>query len=150
MGERHAGSVEVTGSSPVGSTSVQGFVGSLKWREKTFETAKKRPKRALRGSFFAYYKPQIVVSALVVALLAGGAYYSSHVSESSPKVVYSTSFDEAKAEAQTPLLVNINTADAKELDELPEVGPSTAEKIIEYRRRNGSFKPVDKLSSVRN
>ena len=105
-----------------------------------FETAKKRPKRALRGSFFAYYKPQIVVSALVVALLAGGAYYASHVSESSPKVVYSTSFDEAKAEAQTPLLVNINTADAKELDELPEVGSSTAEKIIEYWSRNGSFK----------
>ena len=88
-----------------------------------FETAKKRPKRALRGSFFVHYKPQIVVSPLVVALLAGGAYYSSHVSESSPKVVYSTSFDEAKAEAQTALLVNINTADAKELDELPEVGP---------------------------
>ena len=26
----------------------------------------------------------------------------------------------------------------------------TAEKIIEYRRRNGSFKSVDELSSVRN
>ena len=30
LGERHAGSVEVTGSSPVGSTG-RGFVGNLKW-----------------------------------------------------------------------------------------------------------------------
>ncbi|HZY57700.1 MAG TPA: helix-hairpin-helix domain-containing protein [Rubrobacteraceae bacterium] len=119
-----------------------------------FETAKKRPKgnprRLLSSGFLARYKPQIVVGALVVALLAGGAYYSSRVSESAPKVVYSTSFDEAKAEAQAPLLININTADAKELDELPEVGPSPAEKIIEYRRHNGSFKSVDELEEVHN
>ena len=119
-----------------------------------FETAKERPKgnprRLLSSGFFARYKPQIVVGALVVALLAGGAYYSSRVSESAPKVVYSTSFDEAKAQAQAPLLININTADAKELDELPEVGPSTAEKIIEYRRHNGSFKSVDELQEVQN
>ena len=96
----------------------------------------------------ARHKPHIIISILVVAILAGGAYYSSRVSESAPKVVYSTSLDEAKAEAQTPLLVNINTADAKELDELPGVGPSTAEKIIEYRHRNGSFKSVDELEGV--
>jgi hypothetical protein len=48
-----------------------------------------------------------VVGALVVALLASDAYYSSRVSESAPKVVYSISFDEAKAEAQAPLLINI-------------------------------------------
>ena len=98
----------------------------------------------------ARYKPQIVISTLIVALLAGGAYYSSRVSESAPKVVYSTSLDEAKAKAQIPLLVNINTADAKELDELPGIGPATAEKIIEYRHHNGSLKSVDELSLVRN
>jgi competence protein ComEA len=96
----------------------------------------------------ARHKPHIIISILVVAILAGGAYYSSRVSESAPKVVYSTSLDEAKAEAQTPLLVNINTADAKELDELPGAGPSTAEKIIEYRHHNGSFKSVDELEGV--
>jgi competence protein ComEA len=80
--------------------------------------------------------------------LQGGAYYSSRASESAPEVVYSTSLDEAKAAAQTPLLVNINTADAKELDELPEVGPSTAEKIVEHRRHSGSFRSVEDLVSV--
>ncbi len=94
------------------------------------------------------YKPQIVVCALVVALLAGGAYYSSRASETAPKTVYSTSLDEARVEAQTPLLVDVNTAAAKELEELPGVGPSTAEKIVEYRRRHGSFKSVNELEEV--
>ena len=44
-------------------------------REDFFETAKERPKgnlrRLLSSGFFARYKPQIVVGALVVALLAG-------------------------------------------------------------------------------
>jgi competence protein ComEA len=44
--------------------------------------------------------------------------------------------------------VNINTADAKELDELPEVCPSTAEKIVEYRRHRGKFKSVEELEEV--
>jgi competence protein ComEA len=119
----------------------------------TFETAKEhreRDPRRFPPGFFARHKPQVVVCALVVALLAGGAYYSSRVSESAPKTVYSTSLDEAKTKAQTPLLVNINTANAKELDELPGVGPSTAQKIVEYRTHKGSFKSVDELASVPN
>ena len=119
---------------------------------KEFETAKKRrgtdPSGLTSGSL-ARYKPQIIVSALVVLVLAGGAYYSSRASEAAPKVVYSTSLDEAKAEAQTPLLVNINTADTKELDELPEVGPSTAEEIVEHRRHSGPFKSVSELEEVK-
>ena len=109
---------------------------------------KDAPRRSLPG-LLARYKPQLVICALVVALLLGGAYYSSRASESVPKTVYSTSLDEAKKEAQAPLVVDINSAEAKELDELPGVGPSTAENIIDHRRRNGSFKKLEDLSSVR-
>lgn len=119
---------------------------------KEFETSKKHRGSVPSGlplGFLARYKPQILISALVVLVLAGGAYYSSRASESAPKVVYSTSLDEAKAEAQTPLLVNINTAEAKDLDELPGVGPSTAENIIEHRRHSGKFKSVDDLEDVK-
>ena len=116
-----------------------------------FETTRKRredPRDPTRG-FFVRYKPQITICALVVLVLAGGAYYSSRASESAPQTVYSTSLDEAKNEAQTPLLVNINTAEAKDLDELPGVGPSTAENIIEHRRHSGKFKSVDDLEDVK-
>ena len=94
------------------------------------------------------YKHQIVVSVLVVIVLLGGAYYSSRVSEATPRVVYSTSLDEAVAEAQAPLLVNVNTAEAADLEELPEVGPSTAQGIVEYRESNGSFRSLDELEEV--
>ena len=94
------------------------------------------------------YKPQIVVSVLVVVVLLGGAYYSSRASEATPRVVYSTALDEAVAEAQAPLLVNVNTAEAADLEELPEVGPSTAQGIVEYRESNGSFRSLDELEEV--
>ena len=133
---------------------MMGLWGTWSVAREDFETATKRrtkdPRGSLASGFFARHKPQILVCVLVVALLAGGAYYSSRISESAPKTVYSGSLDEAKAEAQKPLLVNINTADAKELDELPEVGPSTAEKIVEYRRHRGKFKSVDAWAPVQN
>ena len=45
--------------------------------------------------------------------------------------------------------VNINTADVKELDTLPGIGPSTAQKIIEYRNTNGSFKKTEDIMKVK-
>jgi len=33
---------------------------------------------------------------------------------------------------------------------LPEVGPSTAESIVEYRQTNGQFSSVDELASMHN
>ncbi len=114
-----------------------------------FETGRGRTgPRKLPFGLFARYRPQIVVCVLVVLVLTGGAYYSSRASESAPKVVYSMSLEEAKLEAQTPLLVDLNTADAEELDELPGVGPSTAEAIMEHRRINGSFDTVEELEEV--
>ncbi len=68
-----------------------------------------------------------------------GALYATRVSEGAPQVVYSASLEEVKNEAQRSLKVNINTADVGGLDELPEVGPATAENIIEYRRTNEMF-----------
>jgi competence protein ComEA len=45
--------------------------------------------------------------------------------------------------------VNINSADATELQRLPGVGPSTAQKIIEHRTQIGSFSSVDQLLDVK-
>jgi competence protein ComEA len=44
--------------------------------------------------------------------------------------------------------ININTADAVELDKLPGVGPSLARRIIEYRDKNGQFSSVEELDNV--
>ena len=96
------------------------------------------------------YRPQIIVSVLIILVLMGGAFYAARVSDNSPKVVYSASLEEVAAEANEPLLVNINTADVEELDELPEVGPSTAQEIVDHRQANGLFRTVGDLASIAN
>lgn len=45
--------------------------------------------------------------------------------------------------------VNINTADAGELQRLPGVGPSTAEAILTYRSQIRRFSSVDQLDDVK-
>ena len=115
-----------------------------------FEIATRRgsASRRISTGTFARYRPQIVVAVLVVIVLVGGAFYASRVSERAPQVVYSFSLEEVEAQSQGSLKVDINTADVEELDELPEVGPATAETIVEYRRTNGMFRSVDELEEI--
>jgi competence protein ComEA len=87
---------------------------------------------------------------LVMIVLVGGALYTARLSEGAPRVVYTASLDVIENQSQDSLRVDINTADIEELDELPEVGPSTAESIVEYRQTNGQFSSVDELASMHN
>ena len=45
-------------------------------------------------------------------------------------------------------LININTADSAALQQLPGVGPATADKIISYRDENGKFKNIEDIKNV--
>lgn len=44
--------------------------------------------------------------------------------------------------------ININTATQAELEEITGIGPSLAQKIIEYRESNGKFKDIEELKNV--
>ena len=44
--------------------------------------------------------------------------------------------------------VNINTATQTELETLPGIGPSTASKIVSYRKENGKFKNIEEIKKV--
>ena len=46
-------------------------------------------------------------------------------------------------------LVNINTADAGQLVTLPQIGPKMAQRILDYRKGNGSFKRVQDLMKIK-
>lgn len=45
-------------------------------------------------------------------------------------------------------LVSINSATAEELDALPGIGPSLAQKIVTYREAHGPFTSIDQLADV--
>jgi competence protein ComEA len=45
--------------------------------------------------------------------------------------------------------ININTANAEELQLVPGIGPATAEKILQMRKSYGAFKSVDDLVAIR-
>ena len=48
-----------------------------------------------------------------------------------------------------PKLVNINTADEKELMSLPGIGQVRAAAIIEYRQREGNFEKIEDIMNVK-
>jgi competence protein ComEA len=51
-------------------------------------------------------------------------------------------------EGKKGTVVNVNTADAGQLALLPRVGPSVAQRIVDYRKKNGPFKSTDDLMLV--
>jgi competence protein ComEA len=57
----------------------------------------------------------------------------------------------ASAYAQSPApkgKVNINTATASELETLPRIGPKVAQRIVDFRTRNGAFKKTEDIMKV--
>ncbi len=53
-----------------------------------------------------------------------------------------------KTTATAAAPVNLNTATAEQLATIPGVGPKMAERIIDYRQKNGGFKKVEDLMNV--
>lgn len=45
-------------------------------------------------------------------------------------------------------LISINTSDVNELDSLPGIGPTLADRIIAWRETNGSFTSIEQLDDV--
>jgi len=55
----------------------------------------------------------------------------------------------AKVRATASAPVNLNSASATQLQTLPGVGASTAQRILEYRQKNGPFKKIEELMNVK-
>ncbi len=87
---------------------------------------------------------------LAEPLIDGARLWVPEVGESAgPEVVPVTAGtgDGSRAGAAGARL-NVNTADAAALEELPGIGPALAVAIVEHRRRSGPFATVDELVEV--
>lgn len=54
-----------------------------------------------------------------------------------------------KSPASATAVVNLNTATAAQIATLPGIGEKAAQRIIEYRDKNGGFKKPEELMNVK-
>ena len=68
-----------------------------------------------------------------------------------PKVIVSISGNQNISRSDVPNApapVNINTADEKTLCTVKGIGPKTAQKILDYREKNGPFSKIEEITKV--
>ena len=79
---------------------------------------------------------RVLVAALVITL---GVAAQTEGAQDTPRATTAT--------ASAP--VNLNSASVAQLEALPGIGRATAERIVEYRQKNGGFKKPEDLMNVR-
>jgi len=47
------------------------------------------------------------------------------------------------------LIIDINSASFEDLEKIPGIGPVMADRIIQYRLKNGAFKTIEDLKKVK-
>jgi len=64
-------------------------------------------------------------------------------------MIFLFSFSGLYAQTKAPAgKLNINTASAAELQNLPRIGPKVAQRIVDYRTANGNFKKIEEIMKV--
>jgi competence protein ComEA len=84
---------------------------------------------------------------MMLAVVALAALPSAAQDKPSAPAKPSTASRSAAAPATAP--VNLNTATLEQLQTLPGIGVKAAERILEYRQKNGNFKKPEDLMNVK-
>lgn len=85
-----------------------------------------------------------IMTGVLIGRHTSGNFYSANKPSAGQEDIPS----ETNAEATDGGKLNINTATAAELTDLPGIGDTIAGRIIDYRNENGLFRAVDDLALV--
>ena len=93
----------------------------------------------------------LVLAALTVLFAVSLAFLHKTSYEGTAHGDYTVSVQEKTDEitAPTRVLVNVNTANAEELETLTGIGPALAQAIIDYRAVHGAFRSEEDLLLVK-
>ena len=93
-----------------------------------------------------------VFAAFIIGFFAGRNVNRTPVQISAMPVAATAAPTEAAAETvpeeTVPAIININTASAELLETLPGIGPTLAQRIIDYRTEYGPFQNTAELINV--
>ena len=92
-----------------------------------------------------------VVSVMVyyfIPLVRTGEYITAKPVASEKILTGNNEISEGKLSILNGDKININTADAQDLEALPGIGPSLASAIVEYREENGPFTATGEIMNV--
>jgi len=93
-----------------------------------------------------FLKFPLISLILFLAMLTGFVSCTRHEHVPGPNRNTQARLDET---AQSQPRVNVNTATKEDLQTLPGIGPAMSERIIEHRRKYGSFKRPEHLMMIR-
>lgn len=97
-------------------------------------------------------KAKVILAAVLFAALAVGGVLIERF-ESDAFIMETTAREDdlvytSDAETVIAEKININSADADELDKLHGIGVSLAQRIIDYREKNGAFVTIEEIMKV--
>ena len=90
----------------------------------------------------------LMLLAVIAIAIPAAAQQSAPAKPSAAKAAKPAAASSGKPAATPTAPVNLNTATQEQLESLPGVGAKAAERILEYRQKNGNFKKIEDLMNV--